>query len=224
MSDKIIGHTPVIAVEQEKYCCAVLRERAAEGWFPGLEVWEGDVREFDPSKYAGRVDCIHAGFPCQDLSCAGKGAGLDGARSGLFFEVIRISSVVRPRYVFLENVPAILIRGLGRVLGSLVEIGYDCRWTILSAAEVGANHMRKRWWCLATDSDRSMRQKQRRSGATAEEYSAVGCGGWWSVEPAVCRVANGVPGRVDRVKGLGNAQVPLQSATAWVMLGGPLGF
>lgn len=109
LGDLILGHEPIVAVEWDGYCCNVLRERAADGWFPGLHVWEGDVRLFDPSEYAGKVDCIHAGFPCQDLSVAGNQAGLGAdTRSGLYREVLRIAGVVRPRYLFLENVAAIL--------------------------------------------------------------------------------------------------------------------
>ncbi len=157
LADLILGHTPIVAVEWDAYACQVLRERAADGWFPGLHVHEGDVRLFDPSEYAGRVDCIAAGFPCQDLSVAGNQAGLgEGTRSGLYREVLRIAGVVRPRYLFLENVSAILTGGLGTVLGDLAARGYDCRWCCLEASGVGAPHRRDRWWLFAkrTDSDR----------------------------------------------------------------------
>src|SRR4030067_2473346 len=151
LADLILGHRPIIAVEWDKYACRILRERAAGGWFPHLSVWEGDVRMFDPSEYAGRVDCIHAGFPCQDISVAGKQAGLgEGTRSGLYREVLRIAGVVRPRYIFLENVSAILSNGLGTVLGDLAARGEGCRWLCIRASDVGAPHGRDRWFCLAT--------------------------------------------------------------------------
>lgn len=150
LCDLILGHKPIIAVEWDKYACKVLRERAADGWFPDLSVWEGDVRLFNPSEYAGKVDCIHAGFPCQDISVAGKRAGVgEETRSGLYREVIRIADVVRPRELFLENVSAILSNGLGTVLADLSERGYSARWICLRAADVGANHRRDRWWLLA---------------------------------------------------------------------------
>ena len=150
LADLILGHTPIVAVEWESYACKVLRERAAEGWFPELHVWEGDVRLFDPSDYAGRVDCIHAGFPCQDISVAGKQAGVsEGTRSGLYREVLRIAGIVRPRYLFLENVAAILSNGLGTVLADLAAMGYDCRWLCIRASDVGAPHHRDRWFLLA---------------------------------------------------------------------------
>lgn len=150
LADLILGHTPVVAVEWDRYACQVLRERAAEGWFPSLQVWEGDVRLFDPSEYTGIVDCIHAGFPCQDISVAGKQAGVsEGTRSGLYREVLRIAGVVRPKQLFLENVSAILSNGLGTVLGDLAALGYDCRWLCIRASDVGAPHHRDRWFCLA---------------------------------------------------------------------------
>ena len=150
LADLILGHNPVVAVEWDKYACRILRERAADGWFPDLSVWEGDVRLFDPSEYTGRVDIIAAGFPCQDISVAGKQAGLgEGTRSGLYREVLRIAGVVRPRYLFLENVSAILSNGLGTVLGDLAALGYDARWLCIRASDVGAPHGRDRWFCLA---------------------------------------------------------------------------
>jgi DNA (cytosine-5)-methyltransferase 1 len=150
LADLILGHEPIIAVEWDKYACRILRERAADGWFPGLSVWEGDVRLFDPSEYAGRVDCIHAGFPCQDISVAGKQAGLgEGTRSGLYREVLRIAGVVRPRFLFLENVSAILSNGLGTVLGDLAAMGYDADYCCIRASDVGAPHGRDRWFLKA---------------------------------------------------------------------------
>ncbi len=150
LCDLILGHTPIVAVEWEPYACKVLRERAADGWFPGLHVWEGDVRLFNPSEYAGSVDCIHAGFPCQDISVAGKQAGVsEGTRSGLYREVLRIAGVVRPKQLFLENVSAILSNGLGTVLGDLAALGYDTRWLCIRASDVGAPHHRDRWFLLA---------------------------------------------------------------------------
>ena len=78
LADLILGHRPITAVEIDSYCCTLLRERAAGGWWPGLDVHETDIREWNPSKYTGRVDCVHAGFPCQDISLAGTGAGIEG--------------------------------------------------------------------------------------------------------------------------------------------------
>lgn len=150
LADLILGHNPIFAVEWDSYACQVLRERAADGWFPDLHVWEGDVRLFDPSEYAGRVDCIHAGFHCQDISVAGNQAGVgEETRSGLYREVLRIARVVRPQYLYLENVAAIVSNGLGTVAADLAALGYDAEWLCLRASDCGAPHHRDRWWGLA---------------------------------------------------------------------------
>ena len=271
LADLILGHRPIVAVEWDKYACQVLRERAADGWFPDLSVWEGDVRLFDPSEYTGRVDCIHAGFPCQDISVAGKQAGVqEGTRSGLYREVLRIAGVVRPRYLFLENVSAILSNGLGTVLGDLAAMGYDCRYLCIRASDVGAPHHRDRWFALChakhagqptaeiagsitsggdgntlwqksaeqptrsgdaailADSQCGGREKRCCANQTEKQSDHVGRSDsvgesesdWWDVESGVGRVVDGVSNRVYKLKGLGNAQVPLQAATAWKLLGG----
>ena len=220
LADLILGHEPIVAVEWDAYCCQVLRERAADGWFPNLRVWEGDVRLFDPSEYAGRVDCIHAGFPCQDISVAGKQTGVGPeTRSGLYREVLRIAGVVRPRYLFLENVAAIVTNGLGTVLADLAALGYDSEWLCLRASDCGANHHRDRWWLLA-DPDSAQRQGMCGPIRSEQEHSDAGLCGWWEAESLVGRVANGIPHRIHRLKALGNAQVPLQAAVAWKLLGG----
>lgn len=256
LADLILGHTPVVAVEWDRYACQVLRERAADGWFPGLSVWEGDVRMFDPSEYAGSVDVVHAGFPCQDISVAGRQAGVgEGTRSGLYREVLRIAGVVGPRYLFLENVAAILGNGLGTVLADLAALGYDARWLCIRASDVGAPHHRDRWFLLANASqlqrnggndypsigveggeipelgnrgwekdvayaNGAQRQGNRSALADGTENCAVGRFSWWESEPQLGRVANGIPNRVEQLKGYGNAQVPLQAAAAWRLLGG----
>lgn len=296
LADLILGHTPVVAVEWDSYACCILRERAADGWFPGLHVWEGDVRLFDPSEYAGVVDCIHAGFPCQDISVAGKQAGIsEGTRSGLYREVLRIAGDVRPRHIFLENVAAIASKGLDQVVKDLAQMGYDSRWLCIRASDVGAPHQRDRWFLMADASgegsfsskydrppvDRKplgatseqgqtgellcnpyckglerthdnkitpqrLHQKpcercsdvadpecqrlsrqgesespehpaQKRDGETTELVNG-GSPNFWTTEPGLGRVANGVPNRVGQLKGYGNAQVPLQAAVAFKLL------
>ena len=153
LADLILGHEPIAAIEWDAYCCRVLRERAAEGWFPGLRVYEGDVRLFDPSEYEGRVDCIHAGFPCQDISAAGSGVGIDGPKSGLWREVMRAIDAIRPRFIFFENSPRIRTKGRDRIIAEIVARGYAWRDGIIGAADVGAPHQRDRWFCIAANSD-----------------------------------------------------------------------
>lgn len=248
LADLILGHTPIVAVEWDKYACKVLRERANDGWFPGLHVWEGDVRLFDPSEYSGKVDCIHAGFPCTDISTAGKqeGVGVD-TRSGLYREALRITSIVRPRFLFLENVAAIIHNGLGAVLGDLATLGYDCKWTCIRASDVRASHERDRWWLLGYSNNNvkstlsingetqimqkfscndlsntnSARCEERElSIGTQKEHARNSGNAWWETCPDLPRVANGLADQSHRLKAIGNGQVPLQAALAWKILNG----
>ena len=219
---------------------------------------EKDIRECS-ARNLERVDIIAGGFPCQDISYAGLGAGLDGERSGLFFEAIRLVSELRPRAVVLENVAALLTRGLDRVLGTLAEIGYDAEWHCIPAAYVGAPHIRDRVFVIAIHSNpensyarqphkrntkrsgaNSPQKRQRlrnqpsglgsivagsnkhipcqerlqrsgellRIGGDTQEDFRRGLASNWAIEPDVGRVAHGIPNRVDRLRGLGNAVVP----------------
>jgi len=144
----LLGHTPVCAVEIVAKNRELLLQRQRDGIMPRFPIWD-DVRTFDGRSWRGVVDIVSGGFPCTDISAAGKGAGIDGESSGLWREMARIVREVRPRYVFVENSPMLLVRGIGRVVGDLAEIGYDCRWTCLSAAECGAPHKRDRIWIIA---------------------------------------------------------------------------
>tara|TARA_R110002051_G_scaffold229801_1_gene291699 strand:+ start:611 stop:1519 length:909 start_codon:yes stop_codon:yes gene_type:complete len=164
------------------------------------------------------VDWIVGGFPCQDLSTAGKQKGLQGDRSGLWWEMRRVIGELRPEVVIVENVPNLVNLGIEHVLGSLAEIGYDAEWDIVSAQDIGAPHLRKRIWIVA-HADSARLGEQCGTEPVGEELRPAerlrSAGRWqdgrnnhWRIEPAVGRVANGVPDRVDRLKGLGNAVVP----------------
>jgi len=160
-----LGRTarPVAYVEREAYAASVLAARMQEGSLDAAPIWS-DVTTFDAHQWAGAVDCVVAGFPCQDLSLAGRRAGLDGKRSGLFFEVTRIARDCGARYLFLENVGGIASatatvvdeaegtldeRAAARVLGELADLGWHAEWATLSASDVGASHGRARWFCWA---------------------------------------------------------------------------
>jgi DNA (cytosine-5)-methyltransferase 1 len=132
--------------EIDPFCRAVL----AQHW-PGVPIYD-DVRELtaDTLRRDGvTVDAICGGFPCQDISIAGKGAGLAGERSGLWSEYARLVRELRPRFVIVENVSALLSRGLGDILGELAAIWYDAEWHCIPAAAVGAPHHRDRIWIVA---------------------------------------------------------------------------
>lgn len=322
---------PIAYCENDRYAQSVLLSRMQDGALPLAPIWD-DVRTLR-KEMLPEIDIIYGGFPCQDISVAGAGKGLEGERSGLFFEIIRLTSELNPSFVFLENVPAIRTRGLREVIRAFTNIGYDCRWTCVSAAEVGAPHLRKRWFLLAhargkrhepksksvhgknekresyqdifspsvcenvsNAHSESLRHEQQRmswgrakklqtkrkiepgidgkaqplahsyclrklskqetgkcapdrishsSKKMAYAHSQHGddrghgagplCGiiskadkvqgrkpgiNWWSVESPVGRVVNGLPQRVDRLKCLGNAVVPMQAQEAFKRLMG----
>jgi len=336
----LLGWRTVCAVEWESYPASVLVARQNDKILPPFPIWD-DVQTFDGKPWKGIVDVVSGGFPCQDISAAGKGAGIDGERSGMWGEMARIICEVQPKYAFVENSPMLTSRGLGRVLGDLATMGFDARWGVLGAADIGANHQRDRiwivaqrngqfphaqhdrirWWeqqqksiktetreitdttsigsyyeenkcimeskrrsefqleqprnsnemantnciegrslegrrssfndceecgdlrgILAFDSGdeqketreilansssiRQQGQGQHEQSVCSEEsrhrqtsyVESIGRPEFWSIEPNVGRVANGVAARVDRLKAIGNGQVPLCAATAWRIL------
>lgn len=168
----------------------------------------GDITKLDGSELE-RVDIIAGGFPCQDVSHAGQRAGLEGVRSRLWAEFARAIRQLQPRYVLVENVTGLLVRGFGDVVGDLAASGYDAEWDCIPAAAVGAPHVRARVFVVA-----------HRRGVRSEAQHAVQAGwaqpqlcAWWDAEPGVDRVAHGVPRRlVGRLhaanRALGNAVVP----------------
>lgn len=334
----LCGHTTVCAVEIEPYCRKALLQRQRDGILPKFPIWD-DVQTFDGTPWRGKVDIICGGFPCQDISSAGKGAGIEGSRSSMWKHMARIIGEVRPRYAFVENSPMLVGRGLAVVLGDLAEMGYDAKWCVLGAFDAGAPHRRDRIWILATDSnmrgcdngrdterqyetdntqigetekdkqsrsfgkyrtsedcgdvadsnmhtdrtairggmgeeiteknskkqihatawhatrtsnderintvlgleqitkesqdvsntDLSQRQRVRCASGSNQEHSDImpRCS-WWRQDPAEApesnlgRMAHGVASRVDRLKAIGNGQVPAVAALAWQILSGNL--
>jgi len=172
----LLGWRTVCAVEYDPYAASVLVARQNDGCLPPFPVWD-DVRTFDGRPWRGIVDVVSGGFPCQDISIAGAGKGIDGERSGLWREMARIIREVGPRYVLVENSPALTFRGLGRVLADLAEMGYDARWGVLGAVHAGAPHKRERIWIVAyadgfrePQSQGSERGKRRRTGNARETF------------------------------------------------------
>ena len=317
----LLGHTTVCAVEIEPYCRKVLFQRQRDGILPKFPIWD-DVRTFDGKPWRGLVDVVCGGFPCQDISCAGKGKGITGERSGLWNEFARIIGEVRPRFVFVENSPMLTSRGGARVVGDLTGLGYDSKWGVISAADTGAPHKRERFWIYSNSDKQGLQgmrktRKNKGGGNTMRHSRQVGvdvsdsdlCGcdagsnskqdngrvfpqirnaekkkqtrsGWvnrpgqvradnvsdtlfdgldggeekrnrdeggaicedlidnrdgirgeaqrcgcaagkrepWKTEPGVQRVVNGMAHRVDRLKAIGNGQIPVVAATSWEIL------
>jgi len=151
-------------VEQDKFCQRVLRKH-----WPQSKIYN-DVREVS-SHNLEPVDLLYGGFPCQDISIAGKGEGLHGKKSGLWWEMHRIIRDIRPRVIVLENVSAVTFRGGLSVIGSLTELGYSCEWGIISARQFGAPHLRKRWFCVAYSEDISGLQKDQETLSEREGWA-----------------------------------------------------
>jgi DNA (cytosine-5)-methyltransferase 1 len=144
----LLGFRTVCAVEIEGYAASVLLARQNDGCLPPFPVWD-DICTFDGLPWRGVVDIVSGGFPCQDISAAGKGAGIEGERSGLWREMARVVCEVGPKAVLVENSPMLTSRGLGSVLGDLASLGYDAEWGVLGADDAGAPHIRKRIWIVA---------------------------------------------------------------------------
>ncbi len=170
-----------------------------------------DIRTFPPEPVPDwRVDAIVGGFPCQDISYAGKGAGLAGERSGLFYELIRTVRTLGPRIVVLENVAALLTRGLDQVLGTLASVGFDAEWHCVPAAAVGAPHGRNRIWLIAYANSVRLKNTPLRFNQVRLFKRRFKKKAWLPelAESPICRMDDGIPHRVDRLRALGNAVVP----------------
>ena len=148
LGGSLLGWRTVCAVESNEYARSVLIARQNDGCLEPFPIWD-DVQTFDGRPWNGLVDVVSGGFPCQDISQAGKGAGIQGEKSGLWQEMARIICEVEPRFVFVENVPALTSRGLDVVLGDLAEMGFDAKWGVLGAHHAGAPHKRDRLWIVA---------------------------------------------------------------------------
>tara|TARA_A200000159_G_scaffold63201_1_gene58462 strand:+ start:958 stop:1869 length:912 start_codon:yes stop_codon:yes gene_type:complete len=266
-AEKLVGgYETTQFVENEPYCQKVLNKH-----WPNVPIHD-DIRTFTAEPF--QYDAICGGFPCQDISVAGLQKGItEETRSGLFFELMRVIRMVRPRYVLLENVAAILNRGLDIVLRELSEAGYDAEWSVIPASSVGACHQRSRWWLIAYPdnngspsaekckldgkaSDRTQKgqnqscqserssepsssraiqssteftdsyskgmerrkftvnEKMQKTGFTWQSNTPRLSPEWQSYvsKPVLCRGDDGLRGRVDRLKALGNAVVPQVAA------------
>ena len=146
-AEKLVGGFETVSfVECEPYCQKILKKH-----WPNVPIYD-DIKSYRPEPYSADVIC--GGFPCQDISTAGQGKGItEETRSGLFYELMRVIRLVRPKYIVLENVAAILNNGLGIVLGELASAGFDCEYACIPASALGACHKRDRFWLVGYPSD-----------------------------------------------------------------------
>lgn len=207
--ERALGCKTIWQVEQNRWCQKVLRRHWPEAQLYDDVVGVGS-HNLEP------VDIICGGFPCQGVSNAGKKQGLEDDRSGLWWQMHRIISELRPRVAVLENVSALLIRGGEDVFGSLAQIGYNAEWTIVSAQQFGAPHVRKRIFIVAYPNQTfiqrngcSVRVEKKRAIIDNKVYQTQPT--FWKATSApspICRVDDGIPNRLDKLRGLGNAIVP----------------
>lgn len=207
------GMETVAFCEIDPFCRKVLRKH-----WPNVPIYE-DIRELTKETLNGiTADVICGGFPCQDISNAGLRAGIAGERSRLWAEMVRLVNELRPRKVIVENVRALLVRGIDTVLGDLARSGYDAEWHCIPASAVGAPHRRDRIWIIAYPCGE-------RGPGLVPTFRADASGPWWVrgqeivsqpdpaghsrwPEPIVCGMDDGLSGRMDRLRSLGNAVVP----------------
>ena len=224
----LLGHRTVCAVEIEPYCRRVLLQRQRDRILPRFPIWD-DVRTFDGRPWRGIADVVCGGFPCQDISTAGRGAGINGERSGLWAEMRRVIGEIQPAIAFVENSPMLTLRGLGVVLGELAEMGFDAEWGVLGACDAGAPHERERIWLLAYANQdhrtetilggyRSCSGSVSKRAIEIQSRRDAGSKSWWRAEPDVRRVADGLASDMDELAALGNGQVPQVAAFAYELL------
>jgi DNA (cytosine-5)-methyltransferase 1 len=233
LGGKLLGWRTVCAVEWEPYPASVLCARQNDGLLPPFPIWD-DVQTFDGKPWRGIVDVVSGGFPCQDISAAGKGAGIDGERSGMWHHMARIIREVQPRFVFVENSPMLISRGLGRVLGDLAEMGFDAKWGVLGGDSIGINTKRDRIWILAHSNKIGWGTTRQRE---VDKKLKVKTNFPWKVssnrEDNLCvfrkrysdeilsRTFRGIDDmaqRMDALGAIGNGQIPAVAATAWRLL------
>ena len=228
LADLLLGHNPIGACEIEQYPRDVLLARQRDGILPTFPIWD-DVCTLDGKPWRGTVDVLAGGFPCQDISAAGKGEGISGERSGLWKEYARLIGEIQPRFVFAENSPLLRTRGLGVVLKDLASLGYNARWGVIGAGNIGAPHKRDRMWVLAYTNNESRLQTYSktstlRSRRDSRDYAS---GAYWNETPSLNwslpeAVSDGTPDgvayRLDRLRAIGNGQVPQCAAVAFKVL------
>ena len=243
LAQRLLGHHPVGAIEIDPYCRAVLLQRQRDLCLPVFPVWD-DVTTFRKDNpqcadyigwlrtIAGEL-CISGGFPCQDISSGGKGRGITGPKSGLWFEMARIIDEIRPRFTFLENSPMLATRGFEMVLASLAGMGYDARWCVLGAGHLGYPIKRDRLWLLGKHQlhdgwlDESGNEK--RASSACNVWSAETIARLHDAEVKrlladglAVRAPDGLAGSLEPIRALGNGQVPAVAALAWRLLTGSL--
>lgn len=256
LASKLLGWRTLCAVEIADYPRRVLLARQNEGALEPFPIWD-DICTFNGKPLRGLAEVVSGGFPCQDISIAramwGRD-GINGTKSGLWYQYLRIIDEVELRIVWGENSPELRRKGLDRIVRALAMRGYICRWATLGADDLGLPHIRKRLWFLATKPDGQGRERHARNvydqggrpdstGSLADagvfvcsfcghqmetddRYGCANCLGqglecddpWSELQPRIAGMADGVADRVERIRAIGNGQVPAVAVSAWRLL------
>lgn len=232
LAGKLLGWRCECAVEIDPYAREVLLSRQRDGLLEKFPIWD-DIKSFNGKPWKGKIDIVTGGFPCTDISTANpKKKGINGKKSGLWKEMARVICEVGPEWVFVENVPSLVVRGIDSVLGDLAKMGYDAKWSVLGGEEVGIPMRRPRMWILATRN----RGRLMRQGISWETNRKVLAGfaradmqiprpsctvsANWANNALGIRGTDGMAHRVDRIRALGNGQTPRLAAIAFLLLSG----
>ena len=209
LASQMLGWRTVCAVELDWFCRSVLVQRQNDGQLrPPFPIWD-DIRTFDGRPWAGIVEVISGGFPCQAYSTAAAGKN---TADDLWPEMRRIVADVSPRYIFAENVSRVAI---DQAANDCESMGYKTKAIALSAKDMGADHIRERFWLLAyADNNGELPCEVNAETRWMPSLDS----GVWQDYPEPLRVVDGMANRVDRLKAIGNGQVPLCAATAWRIL------
>jgi DNA (cytosine-5)-methyltransferase 1 len=227
LGGKLLGWRTVCAVELDAYAAAVLAQRQNDGCLEPFPIWS-DIRTFDGRPWKGIIDVVSGGFPCQDISnSSSTKSGLFGERSGLWSEMRRVVCEVGPKFVFVENSPALTNRGLGLILSDLAILGFNAKWGLFRASDVKLPHERERIWIVA-NSDKIVGKEGARikqqfekiknefefDRSSVEDRQNM----WVEMARSFYRVDDGMAFKVDRTEAIGNGQVPAVVRLAWEVL------
>lgn len=211
LASKLLGWTTICAVEKDPFCQRVLRCRQDDKLLEEFPIYE-DVCKFDGHLWKDKVDIVSGGFPCQAFSSAARGRN---NAPNLWPDMLRIINEVWPTYVFAENVTR---KAISTAAENLFGLGYTCRYMCLSAADLGAPHQRERYWLAAyanPDGEPRCPEHVETPGSSALPKVE-----FWQDDSEAMGISNGISRRMDRARlqGLGNAQVPICAAVAWIIL------
>ena len=209
LASNLLGHNIVCAVERDEYCINVLVQRQNDKVLQPFPIWD-DICTFSGRPWNGTVDLVSGGFPCQAFSSAARGRNV--AEKDLWREMYRVVGEILPRTVFAENVSE---RAILQATEDLCSSGYKCKHIKLSAKDMGADHERGRFWLLAYTDDYS---KFLRTEYAETQVLSQLCNRVWETFTDELRVPDGLAYRMDRLKAIGNGQVPIVAAAAWVEL------